>query len=110
SGGHPLPPRRRGGRELTPAGGGDDRGPGTDERFDRADRSPREGAHALERPAPQARGASSKARRTARAEADARAHPGDRAHPRWAHLTLATTGPPARSTSRVQKLGICAER
>ena len=48
---HPLPHRARGRRPLPAPGHRDDRGPGADERPDRADRPPRGGADPLQRPA-----------------------------------------------------------
>ena len=63
---HALPHRDRGGGELAPAGGRDDRGPGADERPDRADRASGAGAHALERPAPATGDAAAQGGRLAR--------------------------------------------
>ena len=54
---HPLPHRHRRGGALAAAGDRDDRGPGVDERPDRADRPSRAGADPLERAARGARAA-----------------------------------------------------
>ena len=70
---HPLPHRPRRGGPLAAPGHRDDRGPGADERADRAHRPPRGGADPLQRPAPQA-GRPAARRRLARRGRLARAH------------------------------------